>query len=307
MNRNYIFCRHICTHLTLLAGIFFLIISFIFIIEPSGQIIEFSNLLGLLQQTFNYFGWFRSLFFPGIVCLTLIGAPHMIAGLLFLARIPGAIKVSRVASIIFFVSSLLGTFVFQDNWTTWCFLLFSLIEFVFSQLCLAFYHRYSFYFNVDDYTNVNKNNKNMIVLYYALNNYTRKYAYEIADKNRCNIYEITTINNYHSNFGWIEVVRKTIKGENIETNPSTIDLSEYKHIYLITESYYGKIISPVLNFCLRDLKTSSIEYDIIRFTPIKYRYNTEVLDKMVESVAEQVQLTFIAYGKVKSKNMITKK
>ena len=105
----------------------------------------------------------------------------------------------------------------------------------------------------------------------------------------------------------MEVVRKTIKGENVETNPSTIDLREYKHIYLITESYYGKIMSPVLNFCLRDLKTSSVEYDIIRFTPIKYRYNIETLDKMGENVAKQVQLTFISYGKVKNQSLLIKK
>ena len=306
MNRNYKVFRHICTHLTLAAGIFFLLISFVFIIEPSGQIIEFSNLLVLLQQTFNYFGWFRSLFFPGIVCLALVGAPHMIAGLLFLARIPSAIKVSRIASVIFFISSLLGTFVFQDNWMTWLFLLFSLVEFVFSQLCLVFYHRYSFYFNVEDYRDINKNNKNMLVLYYALNNYTRKYAYEVANQNRCSIYEITTVNNYQSNIGWLEVVIKTIKGENIQTNPANIDFNEYKHIYLITESYHGKIISPVLDFCIRDLNTSSIEYDIIRFSPIRYHFNIETLDKAVDSVAKQVQLTFISYGKVKSQNPLVK-
>ena len=54
----------------------------------------------------------------------------------------------------------------------------------------------------------------MLVLYYALNDYTKKYAYDIANKNNCSIYEITTVEEVNSNLKWLDVVKKTIKGHN---------------------------------------------------------------------------------------------
>ena len=307
MFKNYHLFRRISTLLALIVGASFLMISFIFIIEPSGQIIKLHEFLDLLRQTFNYFGWFRSLFFPGLVCLVLIGAPHMIAGLLHLARIPSAIQICKISSCLFFFSSLLGVFVFQKNWLAWAFLLYSVVEFISAQLCYVFYNRYIFYFNKEDYTNINLKNKNMLVLFYALNDYTKKYAYDIANKNNCSIYEITTVEEVNSNLKWLDVVKKTVRGQSVPTNKATIDLSEYNHIYLIMESYNGKIIAPVRDFCRREVKAKSIEYDIIRFNPFKHLYNLEELDNLVGCVSSKATFTFISYGKTKTQQTITKK
>ena len=61
----------------------------------------------------------------------------------------------------------------------------------------------------------------------------------------------------------------------LDDGASIVDLSEYNHIYLIMESYNGKIIAPVRDFCRREVRAKSIEYDIIRFNPFKHLYNLE--------------------------------
>ena len=190
MNKNYQHFRWLLLPITFSIGIIFLSLAFIFIIEPTGTIINFNWLLTRLQVSSGHNNLFRSLFFTGIMIMTLIGMPQIFSGLLLVARMKIGLYTSVVSSIIFAIVSFISLFSFYDIFLSWTAVLISFAEVAISWLCYVFYRQYVFYFEELDYLDINQKNKELLIVYYSRDEYIKKYAYELANKKQCSLYEI---------------------------------------------------------------------------------------------------------------------
>ena len=106
MYKNYRLSRRLLLSISLIIGIGFLGIAFIFIIEPPSAIVNFSWLLVRLRETYTVLtnhGLLRTLFPLGIFIAAVIGAPHIFGGLLLVARMKFGIFLSMLASVILIV------------------------------------------------------------------------------------------------------------------------------------------------------------------------------------------------------------
>jgi len=276
MVNNYRLLRRILLAVSLIIGVIFLSLSFIFIIEPSGQIIGFGGVLSSLKEISNNSVLFSSLFLVGIMVLFFLGAPHVFGGLLLVARMKIGIYMSTYASSLLTTISIIGVFLLPNVIYVWIALIIGLIETVLSVLCYISYRKYVFYFNELDYRDINQNNKKLLVVYYSRDNYIRKYAYEIANKNKCAIYEILEQDNYGTNFGLIRLFYQTLFRKKPQIKDIKIDLKEYEHIYFVCGVVFKEIVSTAVEFLEREKDNlSSIEFDFIHYTYHTYEYNIE--------------------------------
>lgn len=302
MYKNYRFSRRLLLTLSLIVGLSFLGFAFIFIIEPPSAVINFTWLLNRLREVFvklTDYGLFRSLFFVGVLISILIGAPHVFGGLLLVARMKSGIFLSMIASVILIVLSIISIVIFKNPLFMWATLLLGIIELIVSIICYISYYKYTFYFNELDYTDINKNNKELIVVYYSRDFYIKKYAYKYANLHKCSIYEIKTKEDLFTNKGLVKLYINTLCGKKLDVEESEIDFRQYKKVYLITGVIFKSIAAPVLDFCEKNSgKINSIEYDFVHYTPVVHQYSIEKLDEILQIKHEDAKATCMHFGKV---------
>lgn len=305
MNKNYQHFRWLLLPITFSIGIIFLSLAFIFIIEPTGTIINFNWLLTRLQVSSGHNNLFRSLFFTGIMIMTLIGMPQIFSGLLLVARMKIGLYTSVVSSIIFAIVSFISLFSFYDIFLSWTAVLISFAEVAISWLCYVFYRQYVFYFEELDYLDINQKNKELLIVYYSRDEYIKKYAYELANKKQCSLYEIKTKENFDSNVGYFKLVYNTLFTKDVEIEDIGIDLSQYKHIYLITGVIFRFIAPPVVSFCKKASgEIKSIEYDFVHYTPLTHKYSINKLNTLLDVNDTISRSTCMHFGKVVNFNFI---
>lgn len=302
MLKNYRLSRRILLNLSLVIGVCFLALSFIFILEPPESIIDFSWLLDKLRETFekfNAYGLFRTLFFTGIVIVVTVGAPHIFGGLLLVARIKNGIFITMIGSIFLIFFSFISLFLFYDTFFPWFTLFIGLSEFVASWVCYVSYEKYVFYFNELDYNEINYNNKELLIVYYSRDLYIKKYAHELANKYKCGLYEIKTKEDYSSNKGLYKLLYETIFAKKVEVEDIDIDLSLYQRVYLITGVVVRSIAAPALDFCSKSSgKIKSVEYDFIHYTPVVHKYSVNKLNSILNLKHISAKATCMHFGRV---------
>ena len=302
MYKNYRFTRRFLLSMALIIGMLFLALAFIFIIEPPSSVLNFSWLLERLRETyvnFTKYGLFRSLFFTGVITSVFLGAPHIFSGLLLVARMKAGIFLAMVASVLLITFSGISMITFSDMAITWIVLFTGILELVISYACYVTYYKYNFYFNELDYIDINKNNKEMLVVFYSRDLYIKKYAYEYANKNKCSIYEIKPQEDLSTNRGYLKLVYSTLFSKEILVEEPEIDLSQYKKIYLITGVIMRTIAAPVLDFCKKNSgKINSVEYNFVHYTPFIHKYSIEKLDEILNLKHKSAKATCMHYGKV---------
>lgn len=308
MYKNYRFSRRLLITISLVIGMFFLGISFIFIIEPPKAVFDFSWILDSLRNSFEILvdaGLLRSLFFTGIIILILLGAPHIFAGLLLVARMKVAIFLAMIASMFLIISASVMTIVFPDRALIWILLVLGIVELIISYVCYVTYYKYSFYFNELDYTDINKKNKENIVVFYSRDFYIKKFAYEYANKHKYNICEIKPKEDLFSNKGYFKLVYATLFSKEIEVEPIDLDLTQFKRVYLITGVIFKNIAAPVINFCKQNSgKINSVEYNFVHYTPFIHKYSIDKLDKLLNVKHASARATCMHFGKVLNFNFV---
>lgn len=302
MYTNYRFTRRFLLSMALVIGVLFLALAFIFIIEPPSTILNFNWLLERLRETYDDFtkyGLFRSLFFTGVITSVFLGAPHIFSGLLLVARMKAGIFLAMVASVLLIIFSSIGMITFSDIAMTWITLFVGIVELIISYACYITYYKYNFYFNELDYIDINKNNKEMLVVFYSRDSYIKKYAYEYANSQKCSIYEIKPQEDLSTNKGYMKLVYSTLFNKEILVEESEIDLSQYKNVYLITGVIMRNIAAPVIDFCKKNSgKINSVEYNFVHYTPFIHKYSIEKLDEILKIEHKSAKATCMHYGKV---------
>ena len=308
MYKNYRFSRRLLLTMALILGSLFLAMSFIFIIEPPRSTGSFSFLLNRLRETYvniTDLGLLRTLFPIGVMMALFLGAPHIFSGLLLVARMKAGIFLAMSASILLIIFTSIGMITFSDKAIVWFLLFFGIIELIVSYICYVTYYKYSFYFNELDYTEINKNNKEMIVVFYSRDSYIKKYAYEYANKHKCSIYEIKTKEDLSSNRGFFKLVYSTLLCKEIECQETKIDFSQYKKVYLITGVIFRTIAAPVIDFCKQNRgKIKNVDYNFVHYTPIVHKYSKEKLDEILQTNHERARAICMHFGKVLNFNPV---
>ena len=302
MYKNYRFSRRLLLTLALIIGMGYLGLAFIFIIEPPSAYINFNWLLNGLREKlidFTNHGLFRTLFFTGIMTTVLLGAPHVFSGLLLVARMKIGIFLAMIASIILIIISFISVVLFYDKAISWIMLFAGFIELLVSYTCYVSYYKYTFYFNELDYPEINKNNKELLVVFYSRDLYIKKFAYDYANKHKCNIYEIKTKEDFSSNLGLFKLMHKTLSAKKAEVEEVEIDLLEYKKVYLITGVIFRSIAAPVIDFCEKSSgKINIVEYNFVHYTPFIHKYSIDKLDKILNIKHQRAKATCMHFGKV---------
>lgn len=235
----------------LLVGIGAIFGSICMFIDPSGKILCMDNLLPYFDILPLSNILFNNYIFSGIALLIVNGLSNLLAVYLLINNKKSGIILGTIFGLTLMLWIIIQFIILPMNIMSTIFFLIGLIQLITGYMTYVFYFQENFIFNPNIYHNINNNNKSTLVVYFSRMGYTKKVAYEIANKLSSAILELKTLENTNGTIGFWWCGRYGMHKwcmpiENIE-----VDLSKYKKIIIVSPIWVFSISAPIREFCYK--------------------------------------------------------
>lgn len=254
---------------------------------PGMQVLPFANLL------------FKNLIFPGIALLIVNGIPNIVSAILLIKNKKQGIFLGSFQGLILMLWIIIQFIIYPFNLISTIYFIFGLCQLITGYICYVRYMQSEFTFNENDYPNISKNSKT-IVIYFSRSGYTKKLAYEIANKTSQDIYEIKTTEKIKGNLGFWWCGRFGMHKWKMNLEEIKLDLTKYEEITICTPVWVFGISSPIRTFCtIVKGKIKKVNYVSTHFMNKKFKKIPEELDNLLTTEHISYESYQCRFGKMK--------
>ncbi len=254
---------------------------------PGMQVLPFANIL------------FKNLIFPGIALLLVNGIPNIFATILLIKNKEQGIFLGSCQGLILMLWIVIQFIIYPLNIMSTIYFIFGLCQLITGYICYVRYMQSKFTFNENDYPNINNNSKNLII-YFSRSGYTKKLAYELANKTSQAIYEIKTTEKIKGNLGFWWCGRFAMHKWKMNLEEINIDLTKYDEITICTPIWVFGVSSPIRAFChIAKGKIKKVNYVTTHFMNKKFNKITKELDNILTIKHTSYQSYQCHFGKLK--------
>lgn len=261
---------------------------------PYFQVLPFASIL------------YQDFLFPGIALLIVNGITNLTAAALLIKKKKAGIVCGGIFGITLMLWICIQFYIFPFNFMSTSFFIFGLAQALTGYAAWVFYTQEHFHFDESEYPNVGRNTKKLVV-YFSRMGYTRKVAYEEANRTGAAIYEIksTELTAGTLGFWWcgrFGMHRWDMPIESLEG----LDLASYDHVTVCTPIWVFALCAPVRAFCR---KASGLirqaDYIVVHHTRCFSYFNAaEEMDSLLgisSTGARSICCKFGSYDKVKNR------
>lgn len=254
---------------------------------PGMQVLPFANLL------------FKNLIFPGIALLIVNGIPNIVSAILLIKNKKQGIFLGSFQGLILMLWIIIQFIIYPFNLISTIYFIFGLCQLITGYICYVRYMQSEFTFNENDYPNISKNSKT-IDIYFSRSGYTKKLAYEIANKTSQDIYEIKTTEKIKGNLGFWWCGRFGMHKWKMNLEEIKLDLTKYEEITICTPVWVFGISSPIRTFCtIVKGKIKKVNYVSTHFMNKKFKKIPEELDNLLTTEHISYESYQCRFGKMK--------
>lgn len=281
MNRRYIVSRKVLILWTLFVGIGALAGSLMMLIDPSGKLIKMDAMLPYFQVLPFASTLFQNLIFSGIMLLLVNGITNIIASVFLFLNKKVGIVLGMTFGITLMMWIVIQFIIFPFNLMSTLFFIIGFFQFITGFTCLVGYKQSVFSFNKDEYDKIG-NNPTKIVVFFSRTGYTKKLAYEIAQKQEAEIFEIKTTEKIKGNLGFWWCGRFGMHKWGMPLEKMDIDFSKYEHVTICSPTWVFGLSSPVREFCKQNHnKIQNASYVLTHFMGCRFNKIAKEMDNLL--------------------------
>lgn len=254
---------------------------------PYFNVLPFSNIL------------FQNYIFPGISLLIINGLTNLVA-IYFLIKDK---KIGTILGATFGVTLMLWIIIqfiiLPKNAMSIIFFIVGFIQLITGYMACVFYMQEHFIFDINDYKNIGKN-KDTIVIYFSRMGYTRKVAYEEANKLGADIYEIKTLEKTSGTLGFWWSGRYGMHRWNMKIKDINIDLKKYSNIIIVSPIWVFSISAPIRDFCYKYKNDiNNVQYIFTHFMNTTFENTANEVDKILNKKRTHFKSICIRFGETR--------
>ena len=292
--------RFIMIFWTLFIGIGAVVGATGMLVAPDGSAIGMKEALSYFQVLPFAGVLFQDYVFPGIALLVINGIPNLIAAFLLLRNKKMGGYLGCSLGVVLMLWIMIQFVIFPFNLTSTTYFFFGLLQFLCGIAYIIFVKQSEFDFDASLYHKIGTDSS-ILVVYFSRDGYTKKIAYEKADKMGAELYEITTPERIKGFFGFAWLGRFGMHKWAMRINPVTVDVSKYKRVIIVTPIHVGTVASPVREFC-RECKgkIKHVEYTVVHFRKDRNFFTAcDEMDQELQIKAEMRESIVCKFGKNK--------
>ena len=159
--------------------------------------------------------------------------------------------------------------IFPPNWLDNAYFTFGCLQLICGYAALVSYNQENFKFDENEYKNISKNSKTLVV-YFSRLKYTKKIAYIKANSENAEIAELSTKELTQGTLGFWWCGRIAMHRWKMETLPLSVDLNKFDKVILVTPIWVFRMCPPMRDFIDKNkdvLKSKEVEVVFNHFNP----------------------------------------
>lgn len=239
------------------------------LIRPDGSLLQMEPMLPYFQVLPFSDVLFQNYIFPGIALIIVNGISNTVASILMLRNKRSGYVLATVFGFTLMLWIIIQFAIFPMNALDIIYFTLGVLQLLAGYIALVSYNQHFFHFDENDYPNVNKGSKTLVV-YFSRKKFTKRIAYEIADKENSDIKELTTNERTEGDLGFWWCGRFGMHGWPMETLPLDVDLNAYERIILVTPIWVFRMCCPMRDFIEKNkdvLKQKEVHMVFNHFNP----------------------------------------
>ena len=254
---------------------------------PYFQVLPFSDIL------------FQNYIFSGISLLIVNGISNLIAAYLLIKNKKIGIILGTTFGFTLMLWIIIQFIIFPTNILSTSYFVFGIIQLITGYMTYVFYNQEQFKFNLSDYENIGKN-KDILVVYFSRMGYTKKIAYEQANKIGAQIIEIKAKEKTENTSGFWWCGRYGMHKWRMPIEDIDVDLKKYKKIIIVSPIWVFDISAPIREFCYKYSKDiTNVEYIFTHYMNAKFENVANELDEILNKKRGSFTSVCVRLGKIK--------
>ena len=239
------------------------------LIKPDGSILHMENMLPYFEILPFSEILFQDYVFSGIMLIIVNGISNTVASIFILMKKRIGHTLGTIFGLTLILWIIIQFVMFPINALDIIYFTLGLLQLIIGYISLVSYNQVNFKFNADDYKNIDKDSK-ILVVYFSRCQYSKRLAYMKADQEKANIIELKTKERTEGTLGFWWCGRFGMHKWPMETFPIDVDLNQYNRIILVTPIWVFKMCSPMRDFMMKNqkiLNTKEVEVLFNHFNP----------------------------------------
>lgn len=270
-------------------------------IDPSGKLMMMDTMLPYFSVLPFSEILFQNYIFSGIALLIVNGISNLIAAYLIIKNKKIGIILGTIFGSTLMLWIIIQFIIFPPNALSITYFIIGIIQLITGYMTYVFYNQEKFVFNLNDYNNIGNNNK-IIVVFFSRMGYTKKIAYEAANKIgvEAEIIELKAKEKVDNTSGFWWCGRYGMHKWRMEIEDINVNLSKYEKVIIVSPIWVFSICAPIREFCYKyskDIKNTS--YIFTHFMRTDFTKVAGEMDKIIGKKRESFTSICIRLGKVK--------
>ena len=269
------------------------------LIDPTGKLLQMDKMLPYFQVLPFSDILFQNYIFSGISLLIVNGISNLIAAYLLIKNKKIGIILGTTFGFTLMLWIIIQFIIFPTNILSTSYFVFGIIQLITGYMTYVFYNQEQFKFNLSDYENIGKN-KDILVVYFSRMGYTKKIAYEQANKIGAEIIEIKAKEKTENTSGFWWCGRYGMHKWRMPIEDIDVDLKKYKKIIIVSPIWVFDISAPIREFCYKYSKDiTNVEYIFTHYMNAKFENVANELDEILNKKRGSFTSVCVRLGKVK--------
>lgn len=269
------------------------------LIDPTGKLLQMDKMLPYFQVLPFSDILFPNYIFSGISLLIVNGISNLIAAYLLIKNKKIGIILGTTFGFTLMLWIIIQFIIFPTNILSTSYFVFGIIQLITGYMTYVFYNQEQFKFNLLDYENIGKN-KDVLVVYFSRMGYTKKIAYEQANKIGAEIIEIKAKEKTENTSGFWWCGRYGMYKWRMPIEDIDVDLKKYKKIIIVSPIWVFDISAPIREFCYKYSKDiSNVEYIFTHYMNAKFENVANELDEILNKKRGSFTSVCVRLGKIK--------
>lgn len=270
------------------------------LVDPTGKAMKMDTLIPYFQVLPFSSILFQNYIFPGISLLIVNGITNIIASILLFKKRKLGIVLGGVFGVTLMLWITIQFVIFPMNFMSTIYFIFGLIQALTGYMCYVFYKQESFSIDESQYKNIEKNNKE-IVVYFSRMGYTKKVAFEIANKSGAEIVEIKTKERTQGTLGFWWCGRFGMHAWSMPIENINKDFAQYEKVTICTPIWVFGISAPIREFCKQNSgKIKKVDYVFVHYMNARFTRLADEMDKLLKIKRIEFKTICSRIGKIKS-------
>ena len=282
----------------LLVGLSALYGSICMFIDPTGKLLQMDNLLPYFSVLPLSNILFNNYIFAGISLLLVNGLTNLLATYFLIKDKKMGIILGTIFGFTLMLWITIQFIIFPSNIMSISFFIIGVIQLLTGYMTYVFYSQENFIFKENEYKNVSSN-KSTLVVYFSRMGYTKKVAYEIANKLGASILELKTPEKTAGTLGFWWCGRFGMHKWRMPLEQISIDLSKYQKVIIVSPIWVFSVSAPIREFCYKYKNSlNEVEYVFTHFMKSNFSNVASEVDDILNKKRIKYTSICIRLGRV---------